>query len=49
MRLEDQLVAAAMCVAPQFRHLLLEIALEMGERHPNVPVQAAPLLRLVQN
>lgn len=44
-RLEHQLLVTVASIAPQFRHLVLEIAQQMAERHPNVPPQ--PLLRLV--
>jgi hypothetical protein len=46
--LEDELMAATAKIAPQFRHLLLEIALQLGERHPNVVPNTQPKLLLVK-
>lgn len=46
-RVEDQIAEAAARIAPQFRHLLLDIAKELGARHPHQAAPAVPRLRLV--
>lgn len=46
--IEDQLADAVGRIDPQFRHLVLDIALQMGERHPYAPPVGPPVLRLVQ-
>lgn len=47
-RLEDQLADAVRRIDPQYRRLVLDIALQMGERHPYAPPVGPPVLRLVQ-